>query len=164
LLAGMRTGYPQTEETGAAIALYLAVCMLVCGLFGFGFYSMLQPRQIPNPGLAAYKPPPAAVIRYAAAGQLAYRGSAPAESASEDASHDTPDETTGRAAQVAETPTPVVSMPAPQVNSERRPARAREAAKSHQARSARAERSASSRAQTGYRGVVAAYPGYAVIH
>jgi hypothetical protein len=60
------TGYPQTEESGVAIAFYLAVCMFVCGLFGFGFYNLFQPRQFPNPGLTAYKPPPATVITYAA--------------------------------------------------------------------------------------------------
>jgi hypothetical protein len=163
----MRTGYPQTEGTGAAIALYLAVSMFVCGLFGFGFYNMLQPRQIQNPGLAAYRPPPATVIRYAATAKFIYGQAAPPEGATEGPSNDTPDETTGRAAQVAEPPIPVVSMPAPPANSQaaKRPARVRSAAaKAHQARSARAGRTASASAQAGYRSVVAAYPGYAAIH
>jgi hypothetical protein len=162
----MRTGYPQTEETGAAIALYLAVYVLVCGLFGLGFYNILQPRQLPNPGLAAYRPPPATVIRYAARAKLIYGQAAPPEGATEGPSNDTPDETTGRAAQVSEAPIPVVPMPARPANSQaaKRPARVRSAAKAHQTRSARAERTAPSSAQAGYRSVVAAYPGYAAIH
>ena len=38
--------------------------MLVHGLFGLGFYQMLQPRQIANVGLAGYKPPVAMVRGY----------------------------------------------------------------------------------------------------
>jgi hypothetical protein len=114
-LRAMRTGYPQTEETGAAIALRLAVSIFVCGLFGLGFYNMLQPRQIPNPGLTAYRPPPATVIRYAATAKFIYGQAAPPEVATEAPSKDTPDETTGRAAQLTEPTIPVVSVPAPPV-------------------------------------------------
>ena len=57
----MRTGPLETQKAGACIAAYLAFCMLVYGLFGLGFYQMLQPHQIANVGLAAYKPPVAAV-------------------------------------------------------------------------------------------------------
>jgi hypothetical protein len=45
----MRTGYSHTKETAAPIAGYLAVCMFVYGLFGFGFYNMFQPHKLPNP-------------------------------------------------------------------------------------------------------------------
>ena len=128
----MGTGYPQPEKTGATIALYFAVCMFVCGLFGFGFYNMLQPRRFPNPGLTAYKPPPATVIEYADTTKSAYAeaispgraseelcgydevrlcGATSPERATEELSHDTPDETTGRAAQVTEPGAPVAPMP-----------------------------------------------------
>ena len=66
----MRTGYPHIKKTRAAIAVYLAVCMFVYGFFGFGFYKMFQPLQFPNPGLAAYKPPPATVITYVSYGEV----------------------------------------------------------------------------------------------
>ncbi|MFZ1088068.1 MAG: hypothetical protein WAN75_02180, partial [Xanthobacteraceae bacterium] len=68
--------------------------MLVYGFFGFGFYKMFQPLQFPNPGLAAYKPPPATVITYAATAKLIYGEPAPPETATEEPSHDAPDEAT----------------------------------------------------------------------
>jgi hypothetical protein len=52
------------EKTETYITLYLAFYMLVCSLLGFSFYRMLQPRHIPSVGLAAYKPPIAAVVGY----------------------------------------------------------------------------------------------------
>ena len=84
----MRTGYPHIKKTGTAIAIHLAVCMLVYGFFGFGFYKMFQPLQFPNPGLAAYKPPPATVITYAATANLIYGEQEPSETATEEPSHD----------------------------------------------------------------------------
>jgi hypothetical protein len=164
----MRMRYPQTKETGAAIAFRLAVCVFVCGLFGFGIYKTFQPRQIPNPGLAAYEPPRATVIRYAARAQLTNGAAAPLQSAAEEPSPDTSDETTSRAAQVVEATMPVRPMPAPDVNSEptKRPAKARiaERRRHHEARSPRAERTASSTPQPESRSLVATYPGYAAIH
>jgi hypothetical protein len=53
----MSTRLPQAEVPSAAIATLLAVCTFVCGLFGFGFYKLMQAVQFPNPGLAAFKPP-----------------------------------------------------------------------------------------------------------
>src|ERR1700730_15616125 len=75
----MRTGYPPIKKTRAAIAVYLAVCMFVYGFFGFGFYKMFQPLQFPNPGLAAYKPPPATVIIYFPTAKLIYGEPAPSD-------------------------------------------------------------------------------------
>ena len=163
------TGYPQTEETGVAIAFYLAVCMFVCGLFGFGFYNMFQPRQIPNPGLTAYKPPPATVITYAATAKFAYGEPAPSETATEEPSHDAPDETTRAYASATPSvtaPTAVVFTPAPHESRDaaKRPARTRSVeAKARQAHSPRAERTASSRAHSESRSVAAVYPGYATV-
>jgi len=54
-MPAMRNRLPQTEETSVTIAALLAFCALVCGLFGFGFYKLMQPVQFPNPGLAAYR-------------------------------------------------------------------------------------------------------------
>ena len=165
----MGTGYPQPEKTGATIALYFAVCMFVCGLFGFGFYNMLQPRRFPNPGLTSYKPPPATIITYAATAKFAYREPAPSETATEP-SHGAPDETTRAYASATPSvtaPTAVVFTPAPHVSRDaaKRPARTRSVeAKARQAHSPRAERIASSRAHSESRSVAAVYPGYATVH
>ena len=159
----MRTGYPQTEESGVAIAFYLAVCMFVCGLFGFGFYNLFQPREFPNPGLTAYKPPPATVITYAATSKFAYGEPAPSETATEEPSHGAPDEATR--AYASATPSVMAAipdMPVPHVKREAatRPART----KARQAHSPRSERTASSRAHSESRSSVAAvYPGYAAV-
>jgi hypothetical protein len=161
----MRTkGHPQTEDARVAIAFYLAVCMFVCGLFGFGFYNMFQPRQIPNPGLTAYKPPPATVITYAATAKFAYGEPAPSETATEEPSHDAPDETTHAYASATPSVTaaiPVAHMPVPHVKREAatRPART----KARQGHSPRAERTASSRAHSESRSVAAVYPGFAAV-
>ena len=100
------TGYPQTERTEACIAVYLSFCMFVYGAFGFGFYRMFQPRHIPNPGLAAYRPFPATVMEYAGtANRFTYAEAAPPESASDELSP-------GRVAQVAASAaSPVAPMP-----------------------------------------------------
>src|SRR5687768_9582328 len=52
-----------SSAPGIAFSAYL----VVFGLLAACFYSLMQPQHIPNPGLAAYKPPPATVIDYAAA-------------------------------------------------------------------------------------------------
>lgn len=160
----MRTGYPYTKETAAPIAGYLAVCMFVYGLFGFGFYNMFQPLQFPNPGLAAYKPPPATVITYAARAKLIYGEPAPFETATEEPSHDAPDEATHAYASAAPLVTaaiPVAHMPVPHVKREAPTRLAR--TKARQAHSPRAERTASSRAHSESRSVAAVYPGFAAV-
>ena len=160
----MRTGYPPIKKTRAAIAVYLAVCMFVYGFFGFGFYKMFQPLQFPNPGLAAYKPPPATVITYAATAKLIYGEPAPSETATEEPSHGAPDETTRAYASATPSVTaaiPVAHMPVPHVKREAatRPART----KARQAHSPRAERTASSRAHSESRSVATVYPGFAAV-
>jgi hypothetical protein len=161
------TRYSQTKESGVVIAFYLAVCMFVCGLFGFGFYNLFQPRQFPNPGLTAYKPPPATVITYAATSKFAYGEPAPSETATEEPSHGAPDETTRAYASATPSvtaPTPVVFAPAPlSRNATKTPARRNVEAKARQAHSPRAERTASSRAHSESRSVAVVYPGYAVV-
>ena len=165
----MRTGYPHIKKTGTAIAIHLAVCMLVYGFFGFGFYKMFQPLQFPNPGLAAYKPPPATVITYAATAKLIYGEPAPPETATEEPSHDAPDEATrayASATPLVTAASPVAHMPVPHVKREAatRPAKVRGVeAKARQAHSSRAERTASSRAHSEPRSVAAVYPGFAAV-
>jgi hypothetical protein len=56
----------QTKNTSAAIATYAIICASIYGLLAISFYALMQPAQIPNPGLLAYKPPPATVITYQA--------------------------------------------------------------------------------------------------
>ena len=162
------TRYSQTKESGVVIAFYLAVCMFVCGLFGFGFYNLFQPRQFPNPGLTAYKPPPATVITYAATAKFAYGEPAPSETATEEPSHGAPDETTRAYASATPSvtaPTPVVFASAPHVSRDaaKTPARRSVEAKARQAHSPRAERTASSRAHSESRSVAAVYPGFAAV-
>jgi hypothetical protein len=45
---------------GIAFSAHLVVFCLLAAYF----YSLMQPQYIPNPGLAAYKPPPATIINY----------------------------------------------------------------------------------------------------
>jgi hypothetical protein len=158
------TGYPQTKETGVAIACYLAVCMSVCGLFGFGFCNMFQPRQFPNPGLTAYKPAPATIIKYAATAKFAYGEPVASDTATEEPSYDAPDETTRAYASATPSVTaaiPLALMPVPHVKREAAMPPAR--TKARQAHSPRAEPTASSRAHSESRSVAAVYPGFAAV-
>jgi len=47
-----------SNDSTAAIAVCLAIFVLVAGLGCLGGYRLMQPRIIPNLGLAAYQPPP----------------------------------------------------------------------------------------------------------
>jgi len=49
----------------AALGIYLVVYCAVGACLAFGLYSLLQPSRVPNFGLAAYAPPPGAVVTYA---------------------------------------------------------------------------------------------------
>jgi hypothetical protein len=115
----MRTRLPQAEDPGAAIATLLAVCALVCGLFGFGFYKLMEPVQFPNPGLAAYKPPQANIITYPSAAQITHNQPATLFPATNESLSDNAYGTTGRAIrtepapQTVEQTPPVALTPAP---------------------------------------------------
>jgi hypothetical protein len=50
------------DGNSAAVGIPFAVYLTVFGLLALRLYSLYQPQYIPNPGLAAYKPPPATVI------------------------------------------------------------------------------------------------------
>jgi hypothetical protein len=55
----------QTDGIGVALAIHLSIYSFVFGLFAMGLYALLQPARFPNPGVAAYKPPPDTVISWA---------------------------------------------------------------------------------------------------
>jgi hypothetical protein len=61
-------GYAQYQGNGVAgvLALHLGLYAFVAGCYSFSLYELMQPAQTVNPGLAAYKPPPATVIGYGA--------------------------------------------------------------------------------------------------
>ena len=69
------------DGTSASVGIPLAAYIIALGLFALWFYSLLQPQYTPNPGLAAYKPPPATVIAEMSARLLAQHSQAtpPAE-------------------------------------------------------------------------------------
>jgi hypothetical protein len=50
------------DASSAAVGIPAAAYLIVLGLSALWFYSLLQPRYIPNPGLAVFKPPPATVM------------------------------------------------------------------------------------------------------
>ena len=50
------------RSSAGGLALHLFLYLAVAGGLGFGVYHFFQPVRIQNPGLAAYKPPPATVI------------------------------------------------------------------------------------------------------
>jgi hypothetical protein len=107
----MRTRFPQAEGSSAGIAALFAVCALVCGLFGVGFYKLMQPVKFPNPGLAAYKPPPATIITYPSAVQFTDSKPTRLLPATNESLNDNTYGTTGRAIQTE----PVVEQIAPVV-------------------------------------------------
>jgi hypothetical protein len=144
------------EETRIIIPTYLAVCVFICGVLGWGFYQFMQPAQYSNPGVAAYKAPPGLGIT-----SLPRLPLTVAKNAS-DLEH-IADETTGRAEQTPEFHTP-------QTKSARK--------QEHITRPARERREATARERTEPHGVQqsapiqshsfgsfgAAYPGYAALH
>jgi hypothetical protein len=165
----MRTRLPQTEETTVAIATLFAVCVLICGLLGFGFYKLMQPVQNPNPGLAAYNPPPSTVINYPPAAQLAYNQmrallpetDSPASPPHNDVySKANTEDTTGRAIQAEEKvePAPATASTPPPTE---QPTAKRAVAARQNSTTARERASVANY----YRSArVGPYPGYAAIH
>jgi hypothetical protein len=59
----MRAGSPiERDGLGVALGFHLVAYSVAFGCFALGLYTVMQPQRLPNPGLAAYKPPPATVI------------------------------------------------------------------------------------------------------
>jgi hypothetical protein len=65
------------DGTTAAVGIPLALYIIGLSLFALWLYSLLQPKYTPNPGLAAYKPPPGTVIIEMPARLLAHHWQAP---------------------------------------------------------------------------------------
>jgi hypothetical protein len=63
----------RADAESAAVGIPLAVYLIALGMLALWLYSLLQPRQFSNPGLAAYAPPPATVISYEMSSQLLAR-------------------------------------------------------------------------------------------
>jgi hypothetical protein len=119
LLEAMRTGLPQAEKTGFAIATLLAACAFACGIAVFGFYKLMQPVRNTNLGIAAYNPPPRTVINSPPAAQFTHNQRATSSLATDVPAIDTADvpaidtavETTGRAVQAEELAPKTVDPP-----------------------------------------------------
>jgi hypothetical protein len=113
------------EGSSAALVLCLGLYVAVAACFAFGVYELMQPSRHANPGLAAYKPPPATVIAYAPPSRpadVAVAAPAPAEP-----------ETVGTAEAAPAPPPAEAKPPAPEVKEAKverpkrqRPARRRE--------------------------------------
>jgi hypothetical protein len=65
------------DEKSVGLGIPVAVYLTVLGLLALWFHSLFQPQFISNPGLAAYKPPPATVIAEMPARLLAQHSQAP---------------------------------------------------------------------------------------
>ena len=85
----------------AALAIHLSIYGFVFVLFSLWLYGLLQPQQVPNPGLAAYQPPPGTVISYEMPQRLLARHGEPPQLAELPPSPEA-DETAGRTVQAAE--------------------------------------------------------------
>jgi hypothetical protein len=101
-LRGLKNRYRrEADGVGVALAIHFSLYSFVSGLFALWLYSLMQPKLVPNPGLAAYKPPPGTVISYEVpARSLVQHGQPP--TLAELPSTLEADETTGRSAQTAE--------------------------------------------------------------
>jgi hypothetical protein len=104
---------PEKNGLSAALIVYLSIYCFVFILFAIFLYSLLQPRQVPNPGLAAYKPPPRTVISYDLPPRLlAHHGQPPPLSELLPAPE--ADETTGRSVRTVEVSPEPPPAPSPQ--------------------------------------------------
>jgi hypothetical protein len=77
----VRCAYPMTryriDRDSTSVGVPFAVYLTLIGLLALWFYSLFQPQYISNPGLAAYKPPPATVIGEMPARSIAQHWEAP---------------------------------------------------------------------------------------
>jgi hypothetical protein len=107
------------DGVAAALCIHLSIYCAAAVCFGFGFYEFMQPSFSPNPGLAAYKPPPATVISYELPARLkrdpggnAMPVMIRAETETDArATHAPASETTTRATLQPPSPAPLVSRP-----------------------------------------------------
>ena len=98
----MRNRYQkETDGLGVALAIHLSLYSFVFAIFALWLYSLLQPKLVPNPGVAAYKPPPGTVISYHVPGRLLAQHGQPPELADLPPTPEA-DQTTGRSVQAVE--------------------------------------------------------------
>jgi hypothetical protein len=139
----------QRDGLAGALAIHLCIYCGVAGCFAFGLYELLQPTRNNNPGLAAYKPPPATVITHGLPSRLA--ASSPATMAQPAASAlliTSEPETTGR------------STRSPEPNATDLPPPRREADNSKKAKTLRREVKSEPATQPTQRERVACIPRY----
>lgn len=60
-----RSSRSPSDGVATALGIHLCLYCAVAGCFGFGLYALFQPTRFPNPGIAAYQPPPGAIVTYA---------------------------------------------------------------------------------------------------
>jgi hypothetical protein len=61
----MPSAYRQQDNgVGAGLGFHLCLYCAVAACFAVGFYALLQPVRVPNPGLAAFKPLPGTIVTY----------------------------------------------------------------------------------------------------
>jgi hypothetical protein len=53
-----------THHPNLGLSIYVTLCCVGAAAFAVWMYALLVPIRAENPGLAAYKPPPAAVVNY----------------------------------------------------------------------------------------------------
>jgi hypothetical protein len=56
-----RSSERDPDGVAGAIAMHLCLYCAVAGCFALVLYYLMQPTRLPNPGMAAYKPPPGAL-------------------------------------------------------------------------------------------------------
>jgi hypothetical protein len=61
-----RSSHIASDGLDAALGIYLVAYSVVAACFALGLYALLQPSKSPNPGTAAYNPPPGTVVSYVA--------------------------------------------------------------------------------------------------
>jgi hypothetical protein len=52
----------QIDDASVGLAIYAIFCCGIIVCLALGFYELMQPRRFANPGLAAYKAPPSAIV------------------------------------------------------------------------------------------------------
>jgi hypothetical protein len=158
LLRAMRSRTHEYQETGIAIPTYLVVCIFICGMLGWCFYQLMQPKQYANPGATAYKAPPGlgitSLLPTASRHERQLLTVPNAADLAQNAA-----ETTGQSIQIAQ-PEPA-SLPEPPAHV--KTARTRENVARGRIATRQVQRQVAS-TQSRFAGVGAAYPRYAPLH
>jgi hypothetical protein len=97
--------------------MHLCLYCAVGGCFAFGLYVLLQPTRVANPGIGAYKPPPATVIAYGPSSGLP---PPPDVTVPQPIATDNLAQTTGRSEPIAPEPTRLDQQPSTHVKKVKR--------------------------------------------